>query len=157
MSLSGFSIKRPYVVFALLIGVILFGAISLSRLPVDLLPDVNLPSMIVMIPYPGAGPEEVEKSVLDPVERWVGTLSGLDGIESHASDNLAFIQLTFELGVDLDNISPEVRDRLDMAIAEAPTDVGDPFLIELDASLLPQMMIGVSGGQRYSKTAAACA
>ena len=147
MSLSGFSIKRPYVVFALLVGVMLFGFISLPRLPVDLLPDVSLPTMVVMIPYPGAGPEEVEKSVLDPVESWIGTLSGLDEITSDASDNLALIQLTFKWGEDLDAISPEVRDRLDMALSEVPDDVGDPYIIKLDASLLPQMMIGISAGR----------
>lgn len=147
MSLSGFSIRRPYVVFALLVGVMLFGFISLSRLPVDLLPDISMPSMIIMVPYPGAGPEEVEKSVLDPVESWLGTLSGLDGIESNAGDNTAFFQLTFKWGVDLDVISPEVRDRLDMALSEVPDDVGDPYIVGLDASLLPQMMIGVSGGR----------
>ncbi|MCK4231971.1 efflux RND transporter permease subunit, partial [candidate division WOR-3 bacterium] len=147
MSLSGFSIKRPYVVFALLVGVMLFGFISLPRLPVDLLPDVSLPTMVVMIPYPGAGPEEVEKSVLDPVESWIGTLSGLDEITSDASDNLALIQLTFKWGEDLDAVSPEVRDRLDMALSEVPDDVGDPYIIKLDASLLPQMMIGVSAGR----------
>jgi HAE1 family hydrophobic/amphiphilic exporter-1 len=146
MNLSGFSVKRPYIIFALLVGVMIFGGISLSRLPVDLLPDFAMPSMIIMVPYPGAGPQEVEKSVLDPMEKWLGTLSGLDKIESNASDNLAFINLSFKWGVDLDVISPDVRDRLDMAMAEAPDDVESPFIIELDASLLPQMMVGISGG-----------
>ncbi len=147
MNLSGFSVKRPYIIFALLVGVMIFGGISLSRLPVDLLPDISMPSMVIMLPYPGAGPQEVEKSVIDPMERWLGTLSGLDKIESNASDNLAFIQLRFKWGVNLDIISPDVRDRLDMAIAEMPGDVGSPFILELDASMLPQMMVGVSGGR----------
>lgn len=146
MNLSEFSVKRPYVVFAILVVVLIFGGLSLSRLPVDLLPQVSLPSMVIMIPYPGAGPEEVEKSVVDEAERWLGTLSGLEGIDSDASDNLAFIHLTFDWGVDLDNISPDVRDKLDMALSGAPDDVGDPFMIELDASMLPVMMVGVSGG-----------
>lgn len=146
MSLSSFSVKRPYVVFAVLVAVMIFGGISLSRLPVDLLPQISLPSMIVIIPYPGAGPEEVEKSVVDEVERWLGTISGLDGIESDASDNVAFIHLTFDWDVDVDNIVNDVRDKLDIALSFAPDEVGDPTMIQLEASLLPQMMVGVSGG-----------
>ncbi|MBN2379621.1 efflux RND transporter permease subunit [candidate division WOR-3 bacterium] len=146
MNLYSFSVKHPYVVFAVLVAIVIFGGISLSRLPVDLLPDVNLPSMIIMIPYPGAGPEEVEKNVVDEAERWLGTISGLDEINSDASDNLAFINLSFDAGVDPDMISIDVRDKLDIALAWAPEEVEDPTIIQLDASLLPQMMVGVSGG-----------
>lgn len=147
MSLSAFSVKRPYVVFAVLVAIMIFGGISLSRLPVDLLPQISLPSMIVIIPYPGAGPEEVEKNVVDEAERWLGTISGLEGIESDASDNLAFIHLTFDWNVDADNIINDVRDKLDIALSWAPDEVGDPTMIQLEASLLPQMMVGISGGK----------
>jgi len=146
MSLSSFSIRRPYVVFALLIGVMLFGFISLSRLPVDMLPKVSMPKMVIMVPYPGAGPQEVEKNVVEPLERWLGTLAGLDEIESDARQNMASVQLTFDWGVKLDNVDIEVRDRLDMALAETPDEVAEPLVLKLDASLLPQMMIGISGG-----------
>ena len=146
MNLSAFSVKRPYLVFAVLVAVLVFGGISLSRLPVDLLPQFSLPSMIVMIPYPGAGPQEVEKSVVDEAERWLGTISGIEEIESDASDNLAFMHLTFDWSVDPELITTDVRDKLDMALSWAPEEVGNPSIIQLDASMLPQMMIGVSGG-----------
>ncbi|MBD3284918.1 MMPL family transporter [candidate division WOR-3 bacterium] len=146
MNLSAFSVKRPYLVFAVLVAILVFGGISLSRLPVDLLPQFSLPSMIIMIPYPGAGPQEVEKNVVDEAERWLGTISGIEEIESDAADNLAFIHLTFDWGVDPDMLTTDVRDKLDIAMSWAPDEVGDPTIIQLDASFLPQMMIGVSGG-----------
>lgn len=147
MNLSKFSIKYPYVVFAVLVAVIGFGVISLGRLPVDLFPEFTMPTVMVMIPYPGAGPQEVEKTVIDEAERWLGTISGLDKIESNATDNLAYIQLTFKWGTDMREIMPKIRDNLDIALGEAPAEVHDPLIIETDVSLLPQMMVGVSGGQ----------
>lgn len=152
MNISDFAIKRPYFVFAILAAVLIFGSLSLSRIPVDLLPKVEMPSIIIMTPYPGAGPEEVEKNLIDPLERWLGTISGLKEIQSDARENVGVVQLTFDWGVNIDEVDAEVRERLDLGLLETPEEVGEPFMVKLSGSLIPQMLVAVSGGSDPAAT-----
>jgi HAE1 family hydrophobic/amphiphilic exporter-1 len=145
MKLSDVSIRRPVTVAMIAIGLLVFGAIGVTRMPVDIYPDVTLPMVIIATFYPGAGPLEVESEVTEPIEQRVGTISNIKDITSRSVENVSVIQLQFEWGTNLDAASSDVRDRLDMATALLPEEVQKPFVFKFDPSMIPVLQIGLYG------------
>src|SRR6185295_14714166 len=101
MSIPRFAIQRPVMMMMLSSVIILLGGISLSRLPVDLLPDIAQPTVNVRVSYAGVGPLEMEELVVRPLEQQLSAVSGLDQMNSTASEGNAQIQMNFVWGSDL--------------------------------------------------------
>lgn len=139
MKLTDTSIRRPVLVGMVAIGLILFGVIGISRMPVDLFPKVTLPMIVVATLYPGAGPLEVESEVTSVLEEQLGTIPNLRNITSTSIENVAAITLELEWGTNLDAASSDVRDRLDQAQVFLPEDVSKPFVFKFDPSMIPVM------------------
>ncbi|MCK4940869.1 efflux RND transporter permease subunit, partial [candidate division WOR-3 bacterium] len=145
MKITEVSIKKPLSVTMVFLGIILFGFISVSNLPVALYPDVSFPIMIVMTTYPGAGPEEIETNITDPLEQTLGTVNNLDKITSTTSENISTIILQFDWGTDLDAASNDVRDRLGFFIPYMPDDADYPMIFKFDISQQPVVFYTISG------------
>ncbi len=145
MKITDISIRRPITTILVSLVLVLFGAVSISRMPVDIFPQVTLPSVIIVTTYPGAGPLEVEAEVTKTLEQRVGTISNLKEITSRSLENISIIQLQFAWGTNLDAVAADVRDRLDMAIAQLPDAATRPFVLKLDASMMPILQIGLYG------------
>ncbi|UCG92108.1 MAG: efflux RND transporter permease subunit [candidate division WOR-3 bacterium] len=145
MKITEVSIKRPLSVTMVFLGVILFGFISVTNLPVALFPDVSFPIMIVLTGYPGAGPEEIETTITDPLEQTLGTVNNLDKITSTTSENTSTIILQFDWGTDLDAASNDVRDRLGLLIPYMPDDADYPMIFKFDVSQQPVVMYTIGG------------
>ncbi|MEO0068055.1 MAG: efflux RND transporter permease subunit [candidate division WOR-3 bacterium] len=145
MRITDTAIRRPVTTILLSLVLILFGIIGVSRMPVDFFPQVTLPSVIIVTTYPGAGPLEVESEVTKLLEQRVGTISNLKEISSYSLENISIIQLQFAWGTNLDAVSADVRDRLDMAVAQLPDGAARPFVLKLDASMMPILQIGLYG------------
>lgn len=145
MRLADSSIRRPVTTAMVAIGLLVFGFVGVTRMPVDIFPDVTLPMVIIATFYPGAGPLEVESEVTEPIEKQVGTISNIRDITSRSLENTSVVMLQFEWGTDLDAASSDVRDRLDMAVARLPDDVQKPFVIKFDPSMMPVLQVGLFG------------
>ena len=96
MNLTKFSIRRPVTVFMSIVIIILFGAVSLSKLPLDLLPNFGLTYAAVMTQYSGSGPYEVENMVTKPLEDAIGSVSNLKNITSQSQDGSSVIMVEFK-------------------------------------------------------------
>jgi HAE1 family hydrophobic/amphiphilic exporter-1 len=122
--------------------IVLLGAISLSRLPVDLLPDLDLPSITVRVNYAGVGPLEMEELVTRPLEQAVAAVAGLDQINSTSSEGVSVVRLNFTWGTDLDAAADDVRSRIDRVRGRLPQDADSPVIFKFDSTAQP--VIGVA-------------
>jgi HAE1 family hydrophobic/amphiphilic exporter-1 len=126
--------------------VTLLGAISLSRLPVDLMPEFEQPTINVRTSYPGVGPLEMEELITRPIEQAVSAVPGLTRIESQSSEGNSQVRLNFDWGKDLSEATDEVRTRLDRIRNRLPEDAENPTIFKFDSNILPVMQLGVEGG-----------
>jgi HAE1 family hydrophobic/amphiphilic exporter-1 len=127
-------------------GVItLLGVISLSRLPVDLMPEFEQPTLNVRTSYPGVGPLEIEELITRPMEQAVSAVPGITRVESSSSEGNSQIRLNFEWGSDLSEAADEVRTRVDRMRNRLPEDADPPTIFKFDSNALPVMRIGIEG------------
>lgn len=145
MKITEISVNRPLSVSMVFLGIILFGFISVTNLPVALFPDVTFPMMIVLTTYPGAGPEEIETQITDPLEKSLGTINNLKEITSRTSENISQIILQFEWGTDLDASSNDVRDILGYLTPYLPDDAEYPLIFKFDVNQQPVVMYTIGG------------
>ena len=125
--------------------IILLGAISLTRLPVDLMPDTQMPTITVRVNYSGVGPLEMEELVTRPIEQAVSAVAGLERVDSTSSEGSANVRLNFAWGIDLSEAADEVRTRLDRVRGRLPEDADPPTVFKFDSTSMPIMGIGVQG------------
>jgi len=131
--------------FMISMVIILLGAISLSRLPVDLMPDTQMPTITVRVSYSGVGPLEMEELVTRPIEQAVSAVAGLERVDSTSSEGNANVRLNFAWGTDLSEAADEVRTRLDRVRGRLPEDADPPTVFKFDSTSMPIMGIGVEG------------
>jgi HAE1 family hydrophobic/amphiphilic exporter-1 len=145
MKLSDSSIQKPVTTFMIALGLIVFGVIGISRMKIDLFPNVKLPMILVATIYPGAGPLEVESEVTDILEERLGTTPNLKDLTSRSAEGVSVATMQFEWGTNLDAASSDIRDRLDQASAFLPEDVQKPFIFKFDISMMPVVQMTLSG------------
>ena len=145
MSLSGLSVRRPVLVLVLITSLLVLGGIAYSRLPVELMPNVQFPFATVTVVYPGAGPEEVETLITKPLEEQLSSLEGVRTLRSFSQEGLAVVAIEFALGTNMDTATSDVRQRADLVRGGFPRDAEDPVVQRFNFSALPVMLLGVSG------------
>jgi len=145
MKITEVSIRRPFALSMIFLGLIVFGIISITKLSVDLFPNITLPMMVVMTSYPGAGPQEIETQITQPFEKILGTLNNIDNITSTSSENTSMIMLRFTWGTDLDAAANDVRDRLGLILPFLPEDAEQPLIFKFDISQQPVVMYTIKG------------
>src|SRR4051812_39812243 len=139
MSIPRFAIQRPVMMMMLSCIIILLGGISLSRLPVDLLPDISQPTVNVRVNYTGVGPLEMEELVIRPLEQQLSAVAGLEQMTSNANEGSASIQLNFVWGSDLNEAMNEIRKRIDRVRGRLPEDADPPQILKFDSNSAPIM------------------
>jgi len=139
------AIERPVTMFMISGVILLLGAISLVRLPVDLLPDVTYPSLTVRVGYNGVGPAEIEELIVRPLEQTLAAVPGLDQMNSTASEGSGNVRLTFAWGTDLNDAADEVRTRVDRVRGRLPQEADPPSIQKFDASSSPIVSLGLEG------------
>ncbi len=145
MSIPRLAIHRPVTMFMISFVVILLGAISLTRLPVDLMPESEFPSITVRVNYSGVGPLEIEELVTRPIEQAVSAIAGLEQVNSTSSEGNSQVRLQFAWGTDLNEAADEVRTRVDRVRGRMPEDADAPTVFKFDSNSMPIMGIGVEG------------
>jgi HAE1 family hydrophobic/amphiphilic exporter-1 len=144
MNLPQLSLRRPVAMFMACGVAVLLGAISFQRLPVDLMPDVQNPTLSVFTEYPGVAPAEMETLVTRPVEEAVGSAPGVEEIESTSSEGQSRVRIRFVWGTNLDEAANEIRTRVDRLRNSLPEDSLPPTLFKFDVSEFPIMFLAVS-------------
>jgi len=144
MRISRLAIRRPvFTVMAVLI-VILLGGVSLSRLPIDLMPDITYPTLSIMAEYENASPEEMEELVTRPIEEAMTAVPGVEEVTSISSEGATQVRVNFSWGNDLDAAASDVRDRLDRVMGRLPEEVERPVLRKFDLASFPVLILGAS-------------
>lgn len=124
-------LKRPVTILIVVTGLIIFGIMSIFTAPVELVPDIENPMLIVTTVYPGAGPEDVDELVSKKIEDNVSTLSGLKNVSSNSKENLSMVMLELDYGTDLDVAHSDLQKKIDACIGELPNNVSDPVILEV--------------------------
>src|SRR5688572_31517462 len=151
MSIPRLAIERPVTMFMLSGVIILIGAVSLARLPVDLMPDVSFPSITVRVGYAGVGPLEMEELVTRPLEQAMSAVSGLERLESTSSEGSSRVTLNFAWGTDLNEAADDVRNRLDRIRGRLPEEADAPIMFKFDANASPIMGVGVESDGSHDR------
>ncbi|ADU65838.1 acriflavin resistance protein [Desulfurispirillum indicum S5] len=144
MNPSSLAVQRPIGTIMVIMVAVFFGLLSLSRLPIDLMPDMTYPTLSVVTTYDNASPEEVERLVTIPLERALGIISGIETINSTSSRGTSVIRLSFTWGTDLDVAANDIRDRLDRAMRTLPEGIDRPQLRKFDVSAAPILILGAT-------------
>ena len=143
MSVPRFAIHRPVMMAMISAVIILLGGISLSRLPVDLMPDITRPTVNVRVSYSGVGPLEMEELVTRPLEQQMSAISGLEEMTSTSQEGSTSIQLNFRWGHDLNEAMDEIRTRIDRVRARLPDDADPPVISKYDPNTMPIMSLAL--------------
>ncbi|HET9439337.1 MAG TPA: efflux RND transporter permease subunit, partial [Longimicrobiales bacterium] len=146
MALPNLSISRPVGVVMFYIAIVCLGLISFTRLPVDLLPDIAYPKLVVYTTYSGVAPAEVERFVTEPVEQRVSTVPGVEKVESLSREGVSLVLLRFAWGTDMDFAALNVRERLDQLRETLPDLADRPVVLRTDPRSEPIMSISVTAG-----------
>ena len=141
--ISKFSVKKPYTVLVGVVLAIILGVVSFTRMTADLLPNINLPYVIVMTTYPGASPETVETVVTQPVESAMATVSNIENIMSVSNENYSMVVLEFSQTADMNAVSLEIRENLDQIKSFWDDSVGNPIIMKLNPDMMPIMITAV--------------
>ncbi|HKG91823.1 MAG TPA: efflux RND transporter permease subunit [Gemmatimonadaceae bacterium] len=141
MLISDFAIKRPIVTVATMLAIVLFGLAALARLKSDEYPDIQFPAVGVMIAYPGASPEAVEREVIDPLEDRLSTLAGVDRTRSSAFDGAMQMDLLFQFGTDPQVAAQQVRDAIASIRGDLPREMEEPLIVQFNVADEPVLQL----------------
>jgi hydrophobic/amphiphilic exporter-1 (mainly G- bacteria), HAE1 family len=142
VNLSDFSIKRPVFTTMIVLAVMAVGLVSVSRLPIDLMPDITFPTLNISTSYENTGPEEIEQIITRPIEEAMSAVPGVEEVFSVSSEGNSNVRVMFSWGVDLNAAADDVRERLDRVISRLPPDINRPTLRKFDPAQRPILMIG---------------
>lgn len=142
MNISEFSIKRPVFMIMLTLVVLVLGFIALSRLPIDLMPDITYPTLNISTSYPNTAPEEMEQMITRPIEEAMSSVPGVEEVFSTSSQGGSTVRVMFAWGTNLDEAANDIRERLDRIIGRLPEDIARPTLRKFDPAQMPVLMLG---------------
>jgi len=144
MKLSRFAVHRPIFTVMVTLIVIILGGVSLSRLPIDLMPDITYPVLSISAGYGNASPEEIEDLITRPLEEAMSAVPGVEEVTSTSSEGHSNVRVAFSWGTDLDAAANDIRDRLDRVVARLPEEAERPSLRKFDPASFPILILGAS-------------
>ncbi len=143
MFLTRISVNQPVFATMMMVALLVIGAFSYLRLPIEQLPDVDFPVVAVVQSYPGATPEAVESDIVKPIEDAVSTLAGIDSIQAVARTGSAMVIILFDLEIDSAAAAQDVRDRIAQIQGFFPDSADDPQILRFDPGEIPVMSVGI--------------
>ena len=147
MSLYASAVKRPVMTSLCFVAVIILGLFSYSKLPIDLYPDIDTNTIMVMTYYTGASASDIEQNVSRPLENTLNSVEHLKHITSTSRENVSVITLEFEYGYDIDVLTNDVRDKLDMVSNNLPDDANTPFIFKFSTDMIPILLLSVEADE----------
>ena len=147
MSLYGSAVKRPIMTTLCFVAVVILGLFSLKMLPIDLYPDIDTNTIMVMTTYQGASAQDIEQNVTRPLENTLNSVNDLKHITSKSRENISVITLEFEYGEDIDVLTNDVRDKLDMVSSMLPDDAETPIIFKFSSDMIPILLLSVQADE----------
>jgi len=147
MSLYESAVRKPVMTSIIFIAVVLLGLISFTKLPIDLMPKIETNTIMVMTTYDGASASDVETNVTRPLESSLSTVSNLKNINSTSKENRSIITLEFDYGLDLNVLTNDIRNKLDLVKSYMPAGAGNPIIFKLSTDMIPVIMISATANQ----------
>ena len=147
MSLYSSSVKRPVTTTLVFVALIVLGLFSLKNLPIDLFPDVDTNTIMVMTSYAGTSASDIEQNVTRPLENTLNSVEHLKHITSNSRENISIVTLEFEYGYDIDALTNDVRDKLDMVSSMLPDDANTPIIFKFSSDMIPIVLLSVQATQ----------
>lgn len=145
MFLAKLSIQKPVMVTMGILVFIVFGILGYIDMPLNMMPDINIPFVTIQTIYAGAGPREIENQVTKKIEDAIATVGEIDYIESYSMDSFSLVVVKFNLGKDVDIANQELKDKVDAIIRELPSDAEKPTVQKFDIGAFPFMDVVISG------------
>jgi hydrophobe/amphiphile efflux-1 (HAE1) family protein len=152
MWISDTSIRRPVFATMFILSFMVLGVVSMTRLGIDLFPDVNFPFVNISVVYAGASPEEVETLVTRPIEDAVAGINGVKRVVSSSTESVSRVGLELRLEVDPQAAAAEVREKVAAIRGRLPAEIEDPTIVRFDVAALPIMAFAVGSSQRSDIT-----
>ena len=150
MAIYKTAIERPITTGLIFVAVIVLGLFSLSRLPIDQMPEMDPPYVTVMTTYAGANASEIETNITKIIENSLNSVDGLKNITSTSKDNISVVSLEFEWGSDIDEALNDIRSYVDLLYDNLPDGVSRPMILKLNSSAMPIMVYGFTAEESYS-------
>jgi len=151
MKLPEFSVKQPVASLMLFFALALMVTFAITRLNIDMLPDISPPVISILTSWYGASASDVETEVTEPIEDQVNTVNNLDTLTSKSLDNLSLVSCKFNWGTNLDVASNDIRDRLELAKRDLPEDAEKPILFKFSSATAPIMFMTISGPKSWPR------
>ncbi len=142
--LSKIAVKRPVSTIMVLLMIVVLGVASIIRLPQALIPDIELPVAMAMVTYPGAGPEEMENLVTEPMESQLASIEGLDTMMSMTMEGASIVVLQFDMSTDMNFATLDMREKMSLAQMMFPEEAGSPTIMKMSMDVLPVMQVYAS-------------
>lgn len=149
--LSKLAVKRPVTILMITFIIIILGSVSLSRLPIDLLPEIEVPIAIVTTSYEGVGPQEIEKMITKPIEEALATVGNIKNINSISSEGNSMVIAEFNYGTDMDFVALEMREKIDLIKGFLPDEASEPMVFKMDPNAMPIIQLSLSGSKDLTK------
>src|SRR5690349_17997478 len=147
MGLTRVAVLRPLFISMVMLGLVVVGLVSYTRLGVDLLPAINFPVVSVVVPYPGAGPESIEQLVVKPVEDALAGEGNLDYMISQSTEGVGTVTLVYKESANVDASAINVERKVNSIRGSLPADVQAPTVIRADVNAQPILNLSVSGNR----------
>ena len=144
MSLYQTAVKKPITTALIFVAVAIFGLFSLVNIPIDLIPEIETNTIMVMTTYQGANASDIENNVTKPMENTLNSVSDLKHISSSSRENVSIVTLEFEYGIDIDEATNDVRDKLELVKQMLPDNVDNPMIFKFGADAIPIIMLSVT-------------
>ena len=144
MNFSKTAIMRPVSTIMLMLIIVVLGAISFTRLPIDLYPKMVLPYAMVMVQYPNAAPTEIENLVTKPIEQQVATVESIKNIYSYSMEGNSIVLCEFENGTDMNFASLNMREKVELIADYLPDNAAKPMVLTMDPTMMPVSQLYVS-------------
>lgn len=149
MNLAEISVNRPVTTLMIYIAIVVLGLVSIPLLGLDFMPDIEIPAVSVLTAYEGAGPEEVETLVTEPLEESLSTISGVDEVISLSKEGMSAVTLRFGWGKNIDETINDVRDKIDQAKVRLPDEADNPVIVKFDVAMAPIAIIAITAEESY--------
>ena len=143
MKVTRFSIRHPITTLMFFCAVFLLGMVSLSRLPLDLFPDISMPTVAIFTPYPGVGPFEVESGITKPIEEALSSLNGVENISSTSSEGISLTIVNFDWSADMDTVVSDIREQLNQIEDSLPEGAERSGIFKFNPQQLPSIVANI--------------
>ncbi len=147
MPLSKFALKNPISILMLAIAVVVLGATSVNKLPIDVFPNITIPVVAIGTLFPGASPADVEQAITYPIEKAVSAVNDVSYIQSTSKEGFSMVMVFFNWGANVDKGAVDIIENIQRIMSQLPPGLEQPFVVKFDISNIPVCMVTVSSSK----------